>query len=56
VVERISLPGGEWALADPVPTRRHGHAMAAVLGRYYVIGGGDAPIFAAVDTVESYAP
>jgi hypothetical protein len=55
-VERIDLPGGAWELVDPIPTRRHGHAMAATLGRFYVIGGGDAPIFAAVDTVESFAP
>jgi N-acetylneuraminic acid mutarotase len=55
-VEVIRLPDGEWELAAPVPTPRHGHAMAAVDGRFYVIGGADEPVFAAVDSVESFAP
>jgi non-specific serine/threonine protein kinase len=56
VVEVLALPDGRWETIEPVPTPRHGHAMAAAAGRAWVIGGADAPIFAAVDAVESWAP
>lgn len=56
LAEAITLPDGSWRAIDPVPTPRHGHAMAAAAGRAWVIGGADAPIFAAVDAVESIAP
>ncbi len=56
LAEAITLPSGAWRAIDPVPTPRHGHAMAAAAGRAWVIGGADAPIFAAVDAVESIAP
>jgi hypothetical protein len=56
VVEVLALPDGRWETIEPVPTRRHGHAMAAAAGRAWVIGGADAPIFSAVDAVESWAP
>ncbi len=55
-VETIRLPDGAWEPAGPVPTRRHGHAMAAVGGRFYVIGGADVPGLGAVATVESFSP
>lgn len=53
LAEAITLPEGAWRAIEPVPTPRHGHAMAAAAGRAWVIGGADAPIFAAVDAVES---
>lgn len=56
VVEVLALPDGRWETFTPVPTPRHGHAMASAAGRAWVIGGADAPIFAAVDAVESWAP
>jgi len=57
LAEAIDLAGGgSWRAIAPVPTPRHGHAMAAAAGRVWVIGGADAPIFAAVDAVESLAP
>jgi len=54
--EALVLPDGTWTAIDPMPTARHGHAMAAVAGRVYVIGGGDTPGFASIDVVESFAP
>jgi N-acetylneuraminic acid mutarotase len=54
--EALDLAGGEWSTLAPIPTPRHGHAMAAAAGKVYVIGGADSPVFAAVETVESYAP
>lgn len=57
VIEALELDvDTEWSLLAPLPTPRHGHAMASVAGRVYVIGGADMPIFAAVDVVESFAP
>ena len=54
-VSQFNLSTGEWSVFTPLPTKRHGHAMAAMNGRVYVIGGADAPIFSAVDVVESFA-
>lgn len=56
VVESLDLRAMTWSTLAPVPTPRHGHAMAAGDGRVYVIGGADRPVFAAVDVVESLAP
>ena len=54
--EALDLSGGDWVSLEPIPTPRHGHAMAGLAGRVWVIGGADEPIFAAVPTVESYTP
>jgi len=54
--EALDLPAGRWRAIEPVPTPRHGHAMATAGERVFVIGGADEPVFAAVDVVESYAP
>lgn len=56
VFESLDLATGIWSTREPLPTPRHGHAMAAALGRVYLIGGADRPVFAAVDDVESFAP
>lgn len=54
--EALDLNTEEWRTLAPVPTPRHGHAMAALGGRVFVIAGADEPVFAAVDTVESFTP
>ncbi|GEM_PF-1880326 len=54
--EALDLASGEWRTLAPIPTPRHGHAMAALAGRVLVIGGANRPVFAAVPTVEAYAP
>ena len=54
--EALVLGEDAWRAISSLATPRHGHAMAAARGRVYVIGGGERPIFAAVDVVESFAP
>ena len=54
--EALDLAEGTWRTEAPIPTPRHGHAMASMGGRVFVIGGGNEPVFAAVPTVESFAP
>lgn len=51
-----AFDGSTWTRLDDVPTPRHGHAMAAIGDRVWVIGGADEPVFAAVDVVESFVP
>ena len=54
--EALDLATLSWTTLPNIPTPRHGHAMAAVAGRVFVVGGADRPVFAAVDTVESFRP
>lgn len=55
-VEALDLVTGAWSAVEPIPTPRHGHVALAAAGRIWIVGGGDRPIFAAVDVVESFAP
>jgi hypothetical protein len=55
-VERLDVTTGIWSAITPVPTPHHGHVVLAAAGRIWAIGGGDAPTFAAIDVVESFAP
>lgn len=56
VVEALDLNAMTWRAVTPVPTPRHGHGAASALGRMYVVGGANRPIFAPVRVIESYAP
>jgi N-acetylneuraminic acid mutarotase len=47
---------GRWTSNQPLPTGRHGHAVAAVGGRIYVIAGGPEAGVAQTDVVEIYTP
>jgi N-acetylneuraminic acid mutarotase len=45
-----------WASLPPMPTARHGLAVAVVNGRLYAIGGGPQPGFSQTAVVEVYTP
>ena len=45
-----------WSDGSPLPTPRHGAAVASVGGRIFVIGGGPRPGISATDVVEVFAP
>jgi hypothetical protein len=46
---------GEWSVAAPMPTSRHGQGAAVVGDRLYAVGGCHEKLFD-LDTVEAFAP
>jgi hypothetical protein len=54
-IEILDVAGAGWTLGSTLPTRRHGHVSFPLMGRLWVIGGADGPLFAAVSVVESLA-
>jgi N-acetylneuraminic acid mutarotase len=44
-----------WTTVAPLPTARHGLAVAAVNGKLYTIGGGPRAGYAQTDVVEVFA-
>ena len=55
-VERLDIGEIAWREAPSTRAPHHGHGVVTLDGRIWVVAGGDAPAFAAIATVESYAP